>query len=104
MGNKNEESNENKIPIKFVCNDDKELENRIFYFEPDSTISQMINKFNKITKFERKHRHLIYGAYYMYIYKGIPLMPLSQELLRDVFKEDDNIKIIINIDYGWYIF
>ena len=104
MGNKNEESNENKIPVKFVCNDDKELENKIFYFEPDSTISQMIKEFNKITKFERKHRSLIYGAYYMYVYKGIPLNTGSQELLRDVFREDDNIKIIINVDYGCYIF
>ena len=104
MGNKNEETNENKIPIKFSCNADKELENKIFYFEPDSTISQMINRFNKVTKFERKHRNFIYGAYYQYIYKGFPLMPNSQELLRDIFKEDNNIKIIINIDYGCYIF
>ena len=104
MGNNIEETNENKIPIKFACNYDKELEKKIFYFETDSTVSQMINKFNKITKFERKHRNLIYGAYYMYIYKGIPLNTRSQELLKDVFKEDDNIKIIINIDYGCYIF
>jgi hypothetical protein len=104
MGNKNEESNENKIPIKFVCNYDEELEKKIFYFDPDSTISQMINKFNKITKFERKHRNLIFGPYYQYIYKGFPLMPRSQELLRDVFNEDDNIKIIINVDYGCSIF
>ena len=31
-------------------------------------------------------------------------MPHSQELLRDIFKEDNNIKIIINIDYGYNIF
>ena len=64
----------------------------------------MVNKFNKIIKFERKHRNFIYGAYYKYIYKGFPLMPHSQELLRDIFKEDNNIKIIINIDYGYNIF
>ena len=104
MGNNNEESIENKIPIKFSCYEDKKLENKTFYFEPDSTISQMIEKFNKITKFERKHRSLIYGGYYDYIYKGYPLRSDSQDLLRDVFKEDDNIKIIINVSYGCFIF
>ena len=100
MGNKHEETHENKIPIQFVYNGDTQLENKIFYFDPDSTISQMINKFNKMTKFERKHRNLIFGAYIQYIYKGYPLGSGSQELLKDVFKDDDNIKIIINVDYG----
>ena len=104
MGSKAEESIENKIPIRFSCRDDNDLESRIFYFDPDITISQMINKFNKQTKFERKHRNLIYGAYYLYVYKGFPLESKSQEILRNIFREDNDIKIVINIDYGCCIF
>ena len=104
MGNKAEESIENKIPVRFSCRDDKDLDSRIFYFDPDITISQMINEFNKKTKFERKHRHLIYGAYYLYVYKGYPLKSKSQEILRNIFGEDNDIKIVINIDYGCCIF
>ncbi len=104
MGNSAEESIENKIPVRFSCRDDNNLENRVFYFDPDITVSEMINKFNKQTKFERKHRSIIYGAYYLYVYKGFPLKSNSQEILRNVFREDNDIKIIINIDYGCYIF
>ena len=104
MGNKAEASIENKFPVRFSCRDDKDLDNRIFYFESDMTVSQMINKFNRQTKFERKHRHLIYGAYYLYVYKGFPLESKSQEILRNIFSQDNDIKIVINIDYGCCIF
>ena len=101
MGNQENQVRE-IINVKFSCYNDAVLSNTIFDFDKNCTIKEMIKEFNRRTKFE-KNRSSFYGTQFHYVYKGFPLKTNSKELIKDIFKDDENVTIIINVDYGCLI-
>ena len=95
-----EQSNDikkNLLPIKFLCEEYKDIEKKTFYYEPNLTVSEMLSRFKYETRIEKECEGEL-GSDLIFIYKGIVLYN-DHTPLKDKFKNDDSIQIIIQVHY-----